>query len=78
MQDLEKLTFEQAFQQLEEAIQALEAGDLPLEESLKAYERGMLLARYCENKLDTAEQKASQVTGIGDDQPTLTPFSPED
>ena len=78
MHDLEKLTFEQAFQQLEEAIQALETGELPLEESLKVYERGMLLARYCENKLDAAEQRASQVAAIDGDQPTLAPFAPED
>jgi exodeoxyribonuclease VII small subunit len=68
------LTFEQAFQQLGEVVQKLEAGDLSLEESLALFERGMLLARLCEGKLDKAEQKVSQIAGMDSEGPVLAPF----
>ncbi len=78
MQDIDKLGFEQAFQQLEEVIRGLEQGDLPLDEALSLYERGMLLARLCADKLDAAEQQVSRLAGAVDDHATLAPFSPED
>ncbi len=42
---------------LEEIVERLEHGDLPLEESLKAFERGILLTRNCQSALKDAEQK---------------------
>jgi len=69
--------FEQAFEQLEEVVRQLEAGNLPLERSLELYERGMALARLCQKKLDEAEQKVSQIAGVGPDGPVLTPFAAE-
>ena len=42
---------------LEEIVERLEHGDLPLEESLKAFERGILLTRTCQSALKEAEQK---------------------
>ena len=42
---------------LEEIVERLEHGDLPLEESLKAFERGILLTRTCQTALKEAEQK---------------------
>ncbi len=42
---------------LEEIVERLEHGDLPLEESLKAFERGILLTRNCQSALRDAEQK---------------------
>ena len=65
MDDIENLSFEQAFQQLEEVVQSLERGDLTLDESLGQFERGMLLARFCEGKLDLAEQRVSELTDAG-------------
>jgi exodeoxyribonuclease VII small subunit len=50
-----ELTYEEAYAQLEEILQALESGDLPLEESLKLYELGAQLATFCTHKLDEAE-----------------------
>jgi len=50
-------TFERALQQLEEIVQKLEKGDLPLEESLALYEDGIRLARLCHGKLEEAEGK---------------------
>jgi exodeoxyribonuclease VII small subunit len=54
------LTYEEAYQQLEKILQALENGDLPLEESLKLYELGAALAVYCTHKLDEAELRVRQ------------------
>jgi len=60
-QAADSLTFEQAFAELEEAVRALERGDLPLEESLALYERGQELAVYCAKLLDKAELKITQI-----------------
>lgn len=54
-QEQPELTYEEAYAQLEEILNALESRDLPLEESLKLYELGAQLAAYCTHKLDEAE-----------------------
>jgi len=54
---IEALSFEEAFAALAKILQQLEAGDLPLAESLALYERGMALAKHCNVQLDTAELK---------------------
>ena len=48
-------SFEQALQQLEQIVQKLEKGELPLEESLVLYEKGIGLSRLCHGKLEEAE-----------------------
>lgn len=53
--DAQNLSYEEAAGRLEETLQALESGDRSLEESLKLYEEGALLATYCAKKLDEAE-----------------------
>ena len=50
-------TFEQALQRLEQIVQKLEKGELPLEESLRHYEDGIRLSRLCHAKLEEAEGK---------------------
>lgn len=50
-------SFEAALQELERIVQAMESGDMPLEESLASYERGMALLRTCQDRLAAAEQK---------------------
>ncbi len=52
-----KLDFETAMRDLEELVERLEQGDLPLEESLAAFERGVILTRSCQTALKEAEQK---------------------
>lgn len=54
---LEAPDFETAMRDLEELVDRLEHGDLPLEESLAAFERGVLLTRACQSALKEAEQK---------------------
>lgn len=51
------LDFEQALVELERVVSAMEAGNMPLEESLKAFEQGVRLTRECQQALQEAEQK---------------------
>ncbi len=50
-------SFEDSIETLEKLIEELERGDLPLEEALKKFEEGVKLIKYCNQKLDEAEQK---------------------
>ena len=52
-----KQTFESAINELEEIVKRLEGGEESLEESLKLFEKGTLLAKYCSETLRNAEQK---------------------
>ena len=51
------LTFESASARLEEIVKILEQGNSSLDESLKLYEEGVLLVRFCNDSLDNAEKK---------------------
>ena len=51
------LTFESASARLEEIVKILERGNSSLDESLKLYEEGVLLVRFCNESLDNAEKK---------------------
>ncbi len=52
-----KEKFEEALGRLEDIVKSMEAGDMTLEESLKAFEEGIKLARLCSRKLDEAERR---------------------
>lgn len=52
-----KQTYEAAVKRLQEIVKALENGGLPLEESVKLFEEGAKLAKFCNNELKKAEQK---------------------
>jgi len=49
--------FEQALAELEQLVERLERGDLPLDEALKTFERGVSLTRHCQTSLKAAQQK---------------------
>ena len=49
--------FEQALGELEQLVERLERGDLPLDEALKTFERGVALTRHCQGALKAAQQK---------------------
>jgi len=51
------LKFEDCLARLEQIVAALEAGNLPLEDSLKVFEEGVSLARHCTKYLDEAERR---------------------
>ena len=72
MDEIENLTYEQAFSQLEETVRKLEAGGLALEESLALFELGQALAAHCNVQLEQAELKIKQLTPEG-----VAPFDPE-
>lgn len=52
-----KERFEDALNKLEKIVSKLEEGDIPLEESLKLFEEGIRLSRFCNQKLDEAEKR---------------------
>ncbi len=56
-----KLDYEAAVSELENLVSRLEQGDISLEESLKLYEKGVLLARDCQEALQAAEQKVQML-----------------
>jgi exodeoxyribonuclease VII small subunit len=49
--------FERSLSELESLVERLERGDLPLEEALKTFERGVELTRHCQTSLKAAQQK---------------------
>jgi exodeoxyribonuclease VII small subunit len=54
-QDQDQTTFEQSLKKLEDIVNRLERGDVPLEESLKLYEEGLQLSTQCSKRLSQAE-----------------------
>jgi|HubBroStandDraft_4_1064222.scaffolds.fasta_scaffold96865_2 exodeoxyribonuclease VII small subunit len=49
--------FEQSLAELEALVERLEHGDLPLDDALKSFERGVALTRQCQSALKAAQQK---------------------
>jgi exodeoxyribonuclease VII small subunit len=66
------MSFEQAMAELENVVGQLERGDVPLEDSIKMYERGADLKKRCEAKLAEAEEKVAKITIGSDGQPNGT------
>jgi exodeoxyribonuclease VII small subunit len=66
--------FEKALQQLEEIVQELEAGDLPLEKALKRFEDGIRLSKLCAQKLDETEKRVTLLMRDSAGNLTETPF----
>jgi exodeoxyribonuclease VII small subunit len=61
--------FEAAIAELESIVKKLEEGDLPLEQSLALYERGVQLSRFCHGRLEDAERRIDILTDRGDLRP---------
>jgi exodeoxyribonuclease VII small subunit len=68
------LKFEDAMKELEAIVARLEKGDLPLDESLAAFQRGVELARLCDQRLAEAEQRVAMLTTDENRLPTLRTF----
>ncbi len=66
--------FEDAMQRLEDIVEDLEGGDLPLEDSLKAFEDGMKLLTFCSDKLDEVEKRVTILVKESDGRYTKKPF----
>jgi exodeoxyribonuclease VII small subunit len=66
MSEIETLTFEQTFAELEDNVRKLEAGGVTLEEGMALFERGQALVAHCNKQLDEAELKIKQITSEGE------------
>lgn len=61
---MSEFTYEQALNRLEEIVEALESGELSLEESMKFFEEGTKLSGECYGILKNAEQKITDITEL--------------
>ena len=59
-------SFESAMEQLETLVSKMESGDLSLEESLEAFEKGVHLTRFCQDQLQKAELKVQELNSKGE------------
>ncbi|MED1205181.1 exodeoxyribonuclease VII small subunit [Heyndrickxia acidicola] len=57
----DKISFEEAMDQLETIVGRLEEGDVPLEEAISIYKKGMELSKVCHDKLKTIEEQLTKV-----------------
>ncbi|MFD1030695.1 exodeoxyribonuclease VII small subunit [Metaplanococcus flavidus] len=64
-----ELKFNDAMQQLEEIVRQLEQGDVPLEEALTLYQKGMELSKVCHDKLQNAEEQLVTMMKDGKETP---------
>ena len=71
---MDTLSFEQAFEQLEAAVEALQDGQMPLERALNYYEEGMKLAQHCNDLLEKAELRVQQLRVTNEGMPVLESF----
>lgn len=72
------LDFEKALEELEQLVERLEAGELPLEASLAEFERGITLTRQCQQALRDAEQKVRLLTAEDEEVPFTAGESTDD
>ena len=66
MSDTSIKDFEGAIAELESIVKKLEEGELPLEQSLALYERGVQLSRFCHARLEDAERRIEILTDRGE------------
>ncbi len=60
--DIQKMSFEDALEELKEIVSTLESGEGKLDAAVEAYERGAKLKRHCEAKLREAQEKIEKIT----------------
>ena len=70
--DTSQMSFEQALGALEEIVQKLERGDVPLDESIELYERGEKLREACQKRLDAAQARIEKIVTDRDGNATGT------
>ncbi|CAM3312021.1 exodeoxyribonuclease VII small subunit [Paenibacillus lactis] len=59
--DLMEISFEEAMAQLEQIVEQLEDGDVPLEKAIDLFQQGMKLSQMCSQKLEQVEQKIEMI-----------------
>jgi exodeoxyribonuclease VII small subunit len=75
---VEDLSFEQAFDEMEQIVRQLEEGQLSLDDSLALFERGQALSARCQQLLETAELKVQQLAPKASGGYSLQPFEDDD
>jgi exodeoxyribonuclease VII small subunit len=70
--------FEETFAELEAVVHRLEEGELPLEESLQAFERGMTLVRMLSERLAAIEQRVEVLVRTADGTTARRPLTADD
>lgn len=70
-------TFEGAMKRLETIVEALESGDLTLDEALKKFQEGVKISRFCSKKLDETEKKVAILLEDEEGEVRAEPFSLE-
>ena len=58
---MEKLSFEESLDKLEEIVNKLESGDVPLDDAIDEFKNAMELVKICENKLSAAEESIAKI-----------------
>ena len=58
-----ELSFEKALAELEKIVKRMESGELSLEQALAAHKRGLELARFCQGRLEAAQQQVKVLEG---------------
>lgn len=61
MTEESKLSFEEAVTQLNEIVEQLEQGDVPLEQAISIYKKGMELSKFCHEKLKNVEKQLTEI-----------------
>ncbi|PZO78943.1 MAG: exodeoxyribonuclease VII small subunit [Mesorhizobium amorphae] len=76
--DVKAMSFEQALDALERIVDDLERGEVPLDESIRIYERGEALKAHCDRLLRSAEEKVEKIRLSREGKPVGTePLDPE-
>ena len=60
--DINKLSFEAAIKELTNIVGKIEQGQIPLQDSLQQYEKGMTLIKHCRKILKTAEERIEKIS----------------
>ena len=67
------IRFEEAMLNLEEVVAKLETGDVPLEDAITLYKKGMELSAYCHENLQEAEKQLNSIITTGDNKVAFNP-----
>ena len=65
--DINELSFEETISQLTQIVSQIEQGQIPLQESIEKYERGMILIKHCRGILTQAEKKIEEISAPNQD-----------
>ena len=72
-----KQSFEKAMKKLEQIVQELESGDLPLEKAISKFEEGVQLSKFCSRTLDETEKRITILMQDAEGNIIEKPFMPE-